>query len=293
MTSDRYGFNQEFKDLMRGVAGGMIFGTPVLYTMEVWTEGLIFTSWNLLVVLFLILNLNICFSYFAGLRENHSTERLMNAVDDGITSLGLSLVLSFLVLALINQIDLKGNLKEELAKVLIEACIVSVGVTFTNFKFKRNQKKEKTVLDLLNSETLLMSPSEKQLKKDFNDLMAAMAGAFVFSFNVAPTEEVVLIASNLSSLHLMIILCFELYICYVILYASGIRVHITYDKKSFFQKPLAELTLTTSISLCVAAVLILTLGYGDTQLTDAGYLPSVIVLGIPAVVGGAAGRLAV
>lgn len=288
---DPHGFKQELRDLTRGVAGGMIFGTPVIYTMEVWAEGQLFSPGLLLVITFIIVNLNICFSYFAGLREKHSAERFVYAVDDGLTSFGLSMVLSLAVLCLINRLDFSEHFRINLGKVLLEASFISVGVTFTNFKFKKSAINSVT-RNLIESHPF-ESTSEKQAKKDLNDLMAAVAGSILYSFNVASTEEIVLIASSLSPLKLMVLLAAELLMCFIVLYASGLRMHVIYDKGNFFQHPFNETILTASISLTVSGLLLTTVGFGNIHFTDPSFVPTLIVLGLPAVIGGAAGRLAV
>ena len=288
---DVHGFKQELRDLTRGVAGGMIFGTPVIYTMEVWAEGQLFSPALLLVITFFIVNINICFSYFAGLREKNSAERFVYAVDDGITSFGLSMLLSFAILWLINRLDFNEHFRISLAKVLLEASFISVGVTFTNFKFKKTVQ-DSVARNLIDSNPF-ESSSEKQAKKDLNDLMAAVAGSILYSFNVASTEEIVLIAASLSPLKLFFLFVAELLMCFVVLYASGIRMHVIYDKGNFFQHPVNETLLTASISFVVSALLLTTVGYGNINFTDPLFVPNLIVLGLPAVIGGAAGRLAV
>ncbi|HXH32671.1 MAG TPA: DUF2391 family protein [Bacteriovoracaceae bacterium] len=289
---DPHGFGQEFDDLMRGISGGLIFGMPLLYTMEVWYESLLFPSGVLMALFFFALILNVLFSYFAGLRENHSAKRLLYAVDDGVTSIGLSVVLAFLILWALNQIELSGNLRDTVAKVILEASVFSIGVTFTNYKFKKRAQ-SKQVRGPLESWKLLQTPEKKQLNKDLGDLLAASTGAFVYSFNVAPTEEILVIAASVSPLNLCLIVGMELVVCYIVLYASGLRNHVSFDEGSFFQKPLNEVLLTVSISVLVSVVLVRTIGFGELQFTDPNFIPAVVILGFPAVVGGAAGRLVV
>ena len=288
---DSHGFKQELRDLTRGVAGGMIFGTPVIYTMEVWAEGQLFSPGLLLIITFFIVLLNVCFSYFAGLREKHSAERFVYAVDDGLTSFGLSVLLSLVILCLINRLDFSEHFRINLGKVLLEASFISVGVTFTNFKFKKSA--HDSVARTFIESNPFESASVKQSKKDLNDLMAAVAGSILYSFNVASTEEIMLIASSMSPLQLMLLLAFELLMCFIVLYASEIRMHVIYEKGNFFQHPVNETVLTVSISFIVSGLLLTTVGFGNIHFSDPSFVPTLIVLGLPAVIGGAAGRLAV
>jgi putative integral membrane protein (TIGR02587 family) len=288
--TDVLGFKQETRDLLRGISGGAIFGMPLLYTMEIWMNGRLFSSLLLILILVLTLALNICFSYFAGLREKNMDNQIYSAIDDGVTSMALGLVLAFFILFFIGRLDLgPGAILGSLGKIVLEACIISVGITFTNFKFKSHKQERSLPLP----SRLTLSPSARQLRKDLNDFAATMAGAFVYTFNVAPTEEVILIASELSPLQLIPLLAAEVFLCYIILFASGLGKNEVYEKDSFFQKPLSEMILCTSISLSISAGLLALLGYGGLQVTDSLFLPAVVTLGLPAVVGGAAGRLVV
>jgi putative integral membrane protein (TIGR02587 family) len=276
---------------MRGVAGGLIFGIPVLFTMEVWFDGQTFSPGELFLLLVSSLVLNIFFSYFAGLREKNSSARFFFAIDDGVTSLGLGLVLSFVVLCLIGQVDFSNHFRTELGKVVGEATIISIGVTFTNFKFNKKESKSLTVKNLTDIHPI--SPERKQSQQDISDLLAATVGALVFSFNVAPTEEITLIASNLGYLELGILLTAELIFAFIVLYASGLKDHVTYTKNNFFQGPLNETLITVTVSLIVSSLMVLTLGYSNLSVTDPLFISSTIVLGFPAAIGASAGRLTI
>lgn len=290
---DHYGIRQEIRDLLRGVAGGLIFGTPILYTMEVWFEGQAFPPQKLFFILLASLSLNIFFSYFAGLREKHSSGRFFYALDDGVTSLGLGLVLALFILFLIGQLDFEQHFLGWIGRVIAEASIMSLGVTFTNFKFNKKQSSTRALRSIRDAAASLLSPERLQTRQDLSDLFAATVGALLFSFNVAPTEEITMIASNLSSLDQGLLLISEVIFAFIVLYASGLKEHVTFTKDNFFQSPLNETVLTVSVSLCISAVLISTIGYSDTSPGDPLFLSTAIVLGLPAVIGGAAGRLVV
>lgn len=292
VDSDPHGFKQELGDLMRGIAGGLIFGAPVLYTMEVWNNALSFSAGMHMLLLLGFLLLNIFFSYFAGLRSHHSSHTLSLAVDDGVTSLGLSLILAWAILYLTGQLDFTHEFESGVRKVLLVGGIMSMGVTFTNFKFNRNTAHLGQSRSLLSEGPKGLTDSQKQSRKDLNDLMAATVGAMVFSFNIAPTEEVTLIASSLSSFNLMVMLVVEIILSFIVLYASGLKTHVTHQQ-SFFQRPINEVILTVSVALCVSAIMVLVLGYSDARISDPIFIASVIVLGLPATVGAAAGRLVV
>ncbi|MCA1627000.1 MAG: TIGR02587 family membrane protein, partial [Acidobacteria bacterium] len=41
--------NKSLKEYIRGVAGGLLFSLPLLYTMEVWRMGVVAHPWRLVI----------------------------------------------------------------------------------------------------------------------------------------------------------------------------------------------------------------------------------------------------
>jgi putative integral membrane protein (TIGR02587 family) len=282
------GFKQEKKDLLRGTAGAMILGIPLIYTMEMWDLGITLSSLQLLSVFVLMFMINILFSYFSGLRESHSSEKFGNAMEDAITSMALSLILAAIVLLLLGKINAQTHFwYGSMGEIIIQGSTMSLGVTFTNMKF--NQKDNRSLS--LTNPTLLFQPSKRQLHRDLNELAATIAGATVFAFNVAPTEEIVLIASGMSSLQLLILIFAEMLMGYIILFASGILETKVYEKQSFFQKPWVEVILAYTVSFIISFCLLMTVGGEAAHASLDITIASTIVLAFPAIIGGSAGRI--
>jgi putative integral membrane protein (TIGR02587 family) len=292
-ASDPYGFREEGQDLLRGIAGGTIVGVPLLYTMEVWFHGVSFNTMHLLGALLLTLLLNLVFSYFGGLRERYDRASFTGAIDDGVTAVGIGVFVAAGVLALIGQINPGDDgVGAVIGKIVMEGCIVSVGVTFTNFKF-RQKADERTGATAPESGNSGLSNEQKQLHADLMDLAAAATGAFVFAFNVAPTEEIVLIASGLGPDALVVLLLASTAMAYVILFAAGFKDHKVYEKDSLFQAPGPEVVMTVAVALLVAALLLLLFGETSAMATPSMFIAAVITLSFPAAVGAAAGRLVI
>lgn len=293
--TDRYGWRQEARDLLRGTAGGLIFGAPLLYTMEVWQHGRSLSAKQALVVLLVILLFNSAFSLFSGLREeNEAHHSLLHAVSDAITAFGLAIVLSTFVMVLIGQVNLQNLSSTGLGMILIEALAISVGITFTNVRFSSGGRADagEEEIEAVKG-TAAKNDSGKQIKADLLEAAASIGGAFVFSMNVAPTEEILKIALGLSPLHQLILIGFELLICYLILYASNLGHLEVHVENSPFQSPIAETLMTVGAALLVSVCLLLLFGFSGTTASAEVFVASVVALALPAVVGGAAGRLAV
>lgn len=280
-------WQNEGKDLLRGIAAGLIFGIPLLYTMEMWWHGLTFSPSRLMLIFSILLCLNTVICLFLGFRERYD---FFSAILEAIEAVGLAVILSALVLFLIGELDTGSSTTEIFGKILTQAVVISLGVSIANAKFPKNDENLKSSED--HSQAPAGSSDERQTKEDIMDIGASIAGAVLFAFNVAPTEEVLKISSRLSAEQTLLLLLFEGVICYLILFASGFWKRNVAVKDSVFQKPFAETVICTAVSLVVAGGLIALVGQGDQQSTWYLWVRSTVVLGLPAVTGGAAGRLA-
>lgn len=281
------GWRQEVRDLMRGIAGGAIVGMPLLYTMEMWWHAVTLSEGNLLLILGATLALNFLFSYFVGLREEQGVSE---AAADAVTALGVAFLFAGGVLALVGQIHAGMDGREIAAKILMGAAGVSLGISFANAYRGRSRTGDEE--DNGEEQGSAADPEQLQRQADLNDIGATLAGATIFALNIAPTEEILLIAARLGPWQQLIMLGSSLLLCYVILFASGFQEY-TVHTPGLLQHPVAESVMACALSLGVAFVLVLLLGdktlFSHPSTTAAG----VIALGLPAAVGGAAGRLVV
>lgn len=284
--ADRWGWKKEWRDLMSAIAGGAIVGMPLLFTMEMWSHGAALSEWHLLAILGCILVLNFGFDLLSGFREEYS---LTGAMSESITSVGIGIVLSAMILSLIGELHRDLAPAEWAGKILVEALVVSVGVSFANSQIR---KKSRTGDDEENdsSDEKPADAEKRQLTEDLRDVGATLAGATVFALNIAPTEEILLIASRISGWQQLGILGFSIVLCHIILFASGLDdapVHVD----SLFQKPWAETLVACALSLLVACGLLLLLGQSATTASLPTLAAATVTLGLPAIVGGAAGRI--
>jgi putative integral membrane protein (TIGR02587 family) len=295
---DPRGWRQEGRDLLRGTAGGLIFGAPLLYTMEVWQRGEALSPGRTLIVLIVILLFNGAFSLFSGLREeNEASHSPTHAFSDAISAFGLALVLSGVIMVLIGRVNFTNLTTTGIGMILIEALVISVGITFTNIRFgsegRGDEDPDAKPQTALETGAPTLENAQKQVKADMLEAAATLGGAFVFSMSVAPTEEILKIALGLSASQQLLLLGAEVLICYLILYASNLGQLEVHIQGSLFQSPTAETVMTVGAALLISICLLLLFGFPGTMASPSVFIASVVTLALPAVVGGAAGRLAV
>ena len=291
---DPHGWRREARDLAAAVAGGAIVGMPLLYTMEMWWHGMTLSPAHLLLLIVAILLMNFAFSIVSGFRQEST---LVEAAMESVTSVGIGVVFSALILSLIGELEPAMSAAEIVGKVLLEAAAVSVGVSFANAQVRDRSRTGDDANGNGHGHAgrdgrTPEDPEREQLRADLRDASAALAGATVFALNIAPTEEVLLISSRLASWQLLVLLCFGVALCHLILFASGFEEHVVHVR-SLFQNVYVETLLTCAIALLVAAGLLWLLGEPGALSNPSSAVAAVVTLGLPATVGAAAGRLIV
>lgn len=280
-------WRDELSDLVRAAAGGFLFGVPLLYTMEVWWYG----SWVdprwMLGALGLSLLVVVVLARTSGFRDVRNTT-WRDAAIDGVEIVAVGLACALAVLVCLREITPDTSLVESLGKVVFEAIPFAVGAALARQFLARQERGED---DAPAPEVPIDDPA---IGRTLADAGAAAIGALVLSFSIAPTDEIPLIASALTPLWLLVIVAASLLTSYAVVFEAdfadqaGRRRH-----EGLFQRPFPETAAAYVISLAVAAVMLLffqRIGPDQSWETWVGWT---IVLGLPACIGGAAGRLAV
>ena len=272
-------WQQELEDFTRAFSGAFLFGIPLLYTMEMWWIGMYADMWKLLVFLAIAFVADLGLNYFTGFRrEKHSR---WQAINQAVDVVAVGVVASTAVLFVLNRISLTDPLDSTLGKIIIQAVPLSIGASVANAIFGNprggrqggGQQEDHPWHALL------------------NDLAATAIGSVFVTSAIAPTEEIPMLAAALDYPHLLALIGLSLLVGYAIVFASGFDTQ--QHSPGVFQHPLTETALAYAVSLLLALVTL----YLFNRIEWGDPLPSVVaqtlVLGLPATIGGAAGRLAI
>lgn len=193
--------SKSLREYQRGVAGGFLFSLPLLFTMEVWWFGFIIPPLRVLAALLFTFLLLLGYNRYAGLRHDANW---IEVIIDSIEELGLGLVLAAFFLWLIGQITGEMSASEIIGKVCIEAMIVAIGVSVGTAQLGGNSADEK---DSGAGRNPQVSRSRKQAAEGNiqlgGQMVIAFCGAVIVGGNVAPTEEILMIATEISSRKLL------------------------------------------------------------------------------------------
>lgn len=284
--------SKERNDIVRAASGGFLFGIPLIYTMEVWWIGSQTSPPVMVGILAISFVVVFLLNRVEGFRQI-PREDFLDTLIDSIVTLAIAIICATVVLVLLHEIQLGTPLNEALGKLILESVPFSLGGALAHAFLsgdrwssnRQNSDKQSVGTDRKN-------PS---LANDtVTDISATLIGAMIIAFNIAPTEEVPMLNAPASPPWLLAIIVASLLISYGIVFAAGFTTQEKRrQQKGLFQRPLNETIISYLVSLFAAAFMLLffhQLSFDDPWTL---WLSYTIILGLPATIGGAAGRLAI
>ncbi|BAC90093.1 TIGR02587 family membrane protein [Gloeobacter violaceus] len=283
-------WKRELGDVIRGTCGGFLFGIPLLYTMEVWWIGAWIGPPRLLVALALTFVVVFLLNRTAGFRSTRDV-RVEDALRDSIEAMALGAICTLLMLVLLREITPQTALGEALGKVVFESVPFTIGIALANLLLRTDS--DESASQAPNQDN--QSPgTQDALNGTLTDLGFTAIGAVFIAFNIAPTDEISMLAAATSPPWLLLIVLASLLISYGIVFEADFADQKKRARQQgLFQQPLSETVFSYLVSLAIAAAM---LWFFDRLVFDDPWqvwLSHTLLLGLPATIGGAAGRLVV
>lgn len=292
-------WKNEINDLVRGASGGFLFGVPLIYTMEVWWIGSYTKPPLMLGVLAATFTAVFLLNRTDGFRQIDTDDSLKAAMDS-TEALAIGIICATLTLVLLQEITLTTSLKEALGKIIFEAVPFAIGVALARSIMggEKGQGEEGSASESgspPNRDNSDKQTSPKSQRNNFlSDIGATLIGAVIIAFNIAPTDEVTMLSAAASPPWLLGIIAVSLITSYGIVFVAGFTTQkMRVQHQGLFQSPLQETILSYLISLIAAAAMLWFFHRLDLSDPWTLWLNQTILLGFPATIGGAAGRLAV
>jgi len=294
---------EEADELIRGFAGGMLIGTPLLYTMEVWWVGSATPPDRVLLSLAVAFVLVFGLTLVDGFRHEEEAGPVSRsegrsgpgaALFDSVVSFGIGIVSVTAILLLIREIDGETPLLDALGKIGYEAIPFCLGVAVASSILARGRDGNGDEEDEDASPSAQRAARARHRHPTLADLGATAIGAVFFAFNIAPTDEIRLLAAAATPPSLIAAIAVSLLISYAIVFEAGFGGETKrHHQEGVLQHPATETMVAYVIALVVAAFLLWFFGNLDFGEPWSVSLERILVLGLPAAIGGAAGRLVV
>jgi putative integral membrane protein (TIGR02587 family) len=273
--------NREYAlGLARAFGGAIIFGLPLLMTMEMWFLG--FYAHPSRLLLFLAIN----FLVLAGLARFGGFERtsgLGEDILDALAAYGVGILASAAVLALFGILRLGMPIDEIVGKVAVQSIPASFGAMIARKQLAGG------------SGDAGAEEEERALRGAGygGQLFLMMAGALFLAFSVAPTEEMVLIGLTMTSWHGLALVAVSLLLLHVFVFSVGFAGQEEKAEGTGFVRNFLGYTIAGyGIALIVSLYVLWTFGRTDgAELSE--IVGTATVLSFPAAIGAAIARLVV
>jgi putative integral membrane protein (TIGR02587 family) len=259
--------------LARAFAGAIIFGLPLLMTMEMWALGFAMHPLRLALLLVVMFPLLVVLAYYAGFEASRQWRQL---VLSACVAYAVAFVAASVGLALLGVLQPGMSLAEIVGKIALQAVPASIGAMLARSQLgEREEQKEE----------------ERRRDTYFGELFLAGVGALFLAFNIAPTEEVVLIANMIAGWQALALIGISLIIMHAFVYAVEFRGRALVHPEISAWSEFVRLTVV-AYALALLICLYVLWSFGRTDGLAAGeLLIHAVVLGFPAAIGAAAARL--
>jgi putative integral membrane protein (TIGR02587 family) len=264
--------------LARAFAGSIIFGLPLLMTMEMWFLGIAVHPIRLLAFLAVNFAILVGLSRFGGFER---TDTLAEDVMDALAAFGVGIVGAAAILWLMAIVDASMPLDEIAGKIAIQSVPGSFGAMIARKQLSGGGAE----------------PADQQAAVRGagygGQLFLMMAGALFLAFNVAPTEEMVLIAYMMSTWKLLGLILISLLLLHLFVYRLGFAGQEEHPAdRSPAHTFLAYTIPGYGIALAVGLFVLWTFGRTDGTAVDQ-IAATTAVIAFPGALGAAIARLVV
>lgn len=277
----------QLDDIIHAASGGFLFGTPLLYTMEVWWIGSQLSPPIMLVILFVTFIVVFLLNRTAGFRKTKSKQLLDNIIDS-FEAMTIGIVCASFLLILLREIQVGTSVNEALGKIILESVPFALGAALADGFLSGDR------WSFSDSENDSQKSEPDRLNDTISDIGATLIGAIIIASNIAPTDEIPMLNAAASPPELLVIIVASLLISYVIVFEAGFTTQRKrHQQKGIFQRPISETVASYLISLIATTCMLFFFNRLTFEDPWTLWLSYTIILGLPASIGGAAGRIAI
>ena len=265
------GNERALRDTGRAAAGALLFSLPMLMTMELWHIGVYIERWKLLLFLFSSFPLLIVLSRLIGFEK---TSGWSDAIRDCLVAVGISFATCSAILFLLGVLSSDLHPDSLTGAVAVQLVPASIGALLARSQLGVQKEEDRETQESYSRELFLMA-----------------VGALFLAFNVAPTEETLLISFRITYLHALAIVIVSLLIMHGFVFSLGFAGGS--ELSGDLTTPRAFLFFTLPgylISALLSLYLLWIFGSLD-GLTPGPISKAVVVQALPASIGAAAARL--
>jgi putative integral membrane protein (TIGR02587 family) len=261
--------------LARAFGGAILFALPLFMTMEMWSLGSTMDELRLALFLALVFPMLVGLAYYAGFEESSDAR---DFVLNALVAYAVAFAASAAMLLLLAVLGPGMSVDEVVGKTALQAIPGSIGAMLARSQLGGEAEDE---------------DEDEERRRDTygGELFLAVVGALFMAFNVAPTEEVVLIAQMMTGWQAVALVPVSLLIMHAFVYAVEFRGQTALAPGISPWSEFLRLTVVAyALVLLVCLYVLWTFGRAE-GLAFPELLIETVVLGFPAAIGAAAARL--
>lgn len=257
-------------DLAHDFGGAILFSFPLLMTMEMWWLGFYMDRSRLALFLTLAFAMVIGISYFEGRDETFEIEIL-----DALVACAAGYTVAAVMLSLFGIVKPGMSADEIVGKISLHAVPCSIGAILARRLLEVEEtKKERRRREWYGAKIFLMG-----------------VGSIFLAFQLAPTEEMVLIGHRMTAWHAVALVVVSLCIMQAFICSVERRGRQRMFAADFFWGVFFRFTIIGySVALLLSLYVLWTFGRLDGA-APSEIIMATLVLGFPAALGAAAARL--
>lgn len=259
----------------RAFGGAVLFSFPLIMTMEMWQLGFYMNRVRLALFIAITLPLLFGLSYYSGFEK---TERRLEDAEDAFIAFGVGFIASALMLALFGMITSEMSIGEIVGKIAIQSVPASIGAIVASKQLHAGEDEVE----------------EEEGRATYSgELFLMAAGALFVAFNVAPTEEMILIAYTMTPWHAVALALVTVLMLHGFVYTVGFAGQEERPEDAglwltFLHFTIAGFGIALLVSLFVLWIFERTVGVTISEIAT-----MMVVVGFPAALGAATARLIV
>jgi putative integral membrane protein (TIGR02587 family) len=260
-------------EMSRAFGGALLFSLPILMTQETWHLGFYMSRERLALFLLVGFPMLVGLSHYAGF---HKTFGWKENVRDAFIGYLIALITAAVILYTFGVIESEIPASEIIGKIALQAVPGAIGALLARTQLGGS------------------TPDQEQKRRETKlggELFIMSLGALVLSFNIAPTEEIVLISQLLNGWHAALLVVLSIALMHAFVYAADFHGQAYVPPgtplwSEFLRFTVLGYALVIGISLYVLWTFGRLDGVDLSQVIFMG-----VVLGFPASIGAAAARL--
>ncbi len=246
----------------------------MLMTMELWWLGFYLDRLRLLVLFVTTLPLLVVLSRHIGFER---TRGWRDDVIDALIALGIASIVCATLLVLFGTITLDTPFDEIIGKVVIQMVPASVGALLAKSQFGAESTGGEDV--------------GEEDEPYGGELFLMGVGALFLGFNLAPTEEMMLISYQMTEWHALATVALSLTLMHGFVFAVGFAGGSDVSPEEPWWSPFIRLTLPGYVIALAISLYLLWIFARTDGLSGDSVVMAMVVLAFPSAIGAAAARL--